>query len=158
MRQVHPSTTVSLTASCRRVLDELVVAGPCQLELNQWIVVFDPIYATVTWGSGALTMSHTQENVLVLWGGWGRHASSVDVRARARVLERHVCFVWEASFKRRFHILTCWLVDIGAARIGWLRSVICGCFSIARHSILRSKLLVPKGELLCLGSQRQSHR
>ena len=53
MRQVHPSKTVSLTASCRRVLDELVVAAPCHLELYKWIVVLDPLYATVTSGSGA---------------------------------------------------------------------------------------------------------
>ena len=90
MMQDHPSKTVSLTASCMRFLDELVVAGPCYLKHHKWILVLDPIYATMTSGSGAGTMSHTQETLLVLWGGWGRQASFLDVRERARVLERHV--------------------------------------------------------------------
>ena len=36
------------------------------------------------------TKTHTQETLLVLWGGWGGQASCLNVRERARVLERPV--------------------------------------------------------------------
>ena len=36
------------------------------------------------------TKTHTQETLLVLWGGWGGQASCLTVRERARVLERPV--------------------------------------------------------------------